>query len=215
MKIISLLSGGMDSATMLYRLVNKEHEVVALSFDYKQRHIKELEAAKATCEKLGVEHIILDLPKWHSKSALSSANNPMPEGHYAAENMKQTVVANRNMIFLSLAIGIAADRGFDAVAYGAHSGDHLIYPDCRAEFIKAMRKAARLCGFKPIKILAPYVRGNKITILAEGIKLKVDYSLTRTCYTELDKPCDKCGACRERAEAFEKNGIKDPLLGEM
>lgn len=212
MKIVSLLSGGLDSTTMLYRFKNEGHELLALSMNYGQRHIKELEKAKLTCSKLNIEHLIINLPIWHTASALSNINKIMPEGHYQNENMKQTVVANRNMILLSLAIGIAIDREYDAVAYAAHSGDHAIYPDCRPKFIEAMKKVSSICDYKSIKILTPYMAWNKISILDDGKNLGVDYNLTWTCYKGEEKPCGKCGACQEREEAFRINNIQDPLL---
>ena len=140
-KTIIVLSGGLDSSTLLYKLINEGKEVKAISFNYGQRHSKELEYAAKTCAKLNIEHKIVDmifLKELVSNSALTS-DIAVPEGHYAGENMKQTVVPNRNMIMASIAIGWAVNEDFDEVALGVHAGDHAIYPDCRPEFIDALQ----------------------------------------------------------------------------
>jgi 7-cyano-7-deazaguanine synthase len=214
MKIICILSGGLDSTTLLYRLKASGYEIKAISFNYGQRHRKELIMANKTCEKLKIDHKIVDLTSIKdllSNSSLTS-DIEVPEGHYEDESMKKTVVPNRNMIMASIAIGYAINIDFDTIALGVHSGDHAIYPDCRPEFIMALRKIAACCDYKTIQILSPYLRSNKTNIVKDGIKLKVDYALTWTCYKGDIKPCGKCGSCQERAEAFKLNGIKDPLL---
>jgi 7-cyano-7-deazaguanine synthase len=213
MKTICVLSGGMDSTTLLYKLLSEKKEVEALSFNYGQRHKKELESAKATCQKLGVPHKVIDLSflrELVSNSALTS-DIEVPEGHYADETMKLTVVPNRNMIMASIAIGYAVNKDFDEVALGVHAGDHAIYPDCRPEFIGALNEIAQIANFKPIEIYTPFLEIDKGDIAKIGKKLGVDYSLTWTCYKGLDKPCGKCGACQERKEAFEKAKSIDPV----
>jgi len=214
MKSICVLSGGMDSATLLYKLLDEEKEVKAISFDYGQRHRRELSQAVLTCSKLRVGHHIADisfLKDIISNSALTS-NTQVPEGHYAQESMKLTVVPNRNMIMASIAIGWAVNLDYDEVALGVHAGDHAIYPDCRPIFIEALANIAEIANYKPIGIYTPFLYMDKGDIAIEGQKLNVDYSLTHTCYNGLVKPCGKCGACVERAEAFVKAGVKDPLL---
>lgn len=216
MKVICILSGGLDSTTMLYWLLNKGHEVKAISFDYNQRHKRELEMAKATCQKLGVDWNVIDMTsitKFISNSALTG-NIEVPHGHYEADNMKLTVVPSRNTIMASIANGYAANIGYDAIALGVHSGDHAIYPDCRPIFIKRLNKLFALNNFEPCKVLSPFLKKNKISILKEGFKLKVDYSLTLTCYEGKEKACGKCGSCQERLEAFKLNNLTDPLIYE-
>lgn len=213
-KTVVVLSGGMDSATLLYKLLSEEKEVKAISFDYGQRHKKELEYAAKLCAGLNIEHEIIDInniTKLISNSSLTS-NIEVPEGHYEDESMKKTVVPNRNMIMASIAIGYAVNLDYDEVAIGVHAGDHAIYPDCRPEFINALKRIAELANYKPIKIYTPFLEIDKGDIAIIGKDLIVDYSLTWTCYKGLDKPCEKCGACQERAEAFKKADIKDPLL---
>lgn len=213
MKTVCVISGGLDSTTLLYYLLKHREEVRAISFNYGQRHSKELEMAKKTCEKLGVEHKIIDISfikELVSNSALTS-DIEVPEGHYESENMKLTVVPNRNMIFASIAIGYAVNIGFDEIALGIHAGDHHIYPDCRPEFLDALRAISLVSNEQKIYICAPFLHLDKGDIVAMGSDLNVDYSLTWTCYKGLDKPCGKCGSCVERREAFDRLKIKDPL----
>lgn len=218
-KIVAILSGGMDSTTLVYLLVQQGFEVACLSFDYGQRHVKELEAARRTTNRLGLEHVIIpfgaEMKYLISKSALTDTSQDVPQGHYAAENMKATVVPNRNMIMLALAAGYAITFGAKKLAYGAHAGDHTIYPDCRPEFAEAMTKALELCHFDGgIQLIAPFMNITKSDICVIGRDLGVPYQDTWTCYAGLDMPCGVCGSCVERAEAFAFAGIPDPLLQE-
>ncbi len=209
-KVVLIFSGGMDSTTLLYDLIRRDKEIYALSINYNQRHKKELEYAKKTTKKLNINHKIIDLSVLSDilqGSALTTPNISVPEGHYEDENMKMTVVPNRNMIFLSLAIGYAISIKAKKIYYGAHKGDHAIYPDCRPEFIEAIKKVAQLVDYEPIEIYAPYLYIDKGDIAKIGKKLNVDYSLTWTCYKGKDKACGVCGSCTERLEAFKKAGI--------
>jgi len=214
MKVVTILSGGMDSTTMLYSLLKGGAEVKAISFNYGQRHSLELVKAAETCKALGIEHRIVTLEPLKeliSNSALTG-DTKVPEGHYEDETMKQTVVPNRNMIMASIAIGWAVNLDFDAIALGVHAGDHAIYPDCRPEFIEALEEIAEIANYKPIKVLAPFLNMDKGDIAILGKELGVDYSKTLTCYNGEETPCGKCGACQERIEAFAKAGIDDPLV---
>lgn len=213
-KLVVIYSGGMDSFTVLNKAINDGYEVYALSFDYGQKHNKELIFAKGVCESLKVSHKTLDIKSistLFTSSSLVSADLDLPDGHYEEENMVSTVVPNRNMILISLAIGYAVDIGAEGVWYGAHSGDHLIYPDCRPEFVEVMDQASKVANFEPIYVHAPYLKTDKIGILKDGIKMNLDYSKTWTCYKGLEKACGTCGSCVERLEAFEKNNCIDPI----
>lgn len=214
-KAVIIASGGMDSTTLLYDILDRGYAVYALSVDYGQRHSKELEFIKKTCKKLKVPHKVADLSsvgkELLSASALTSKKISIPEGDYREEGMKLTVVPNRNMILLSLAVGYAVNIGAGKVFYGAHAGDHAIYPDCRREFVEAMKGAIRLADWKKIELEAPYIDLDKGDIAIKGKGLGVDYSLTWTCYKGQKKACGKCGACRERLEAFQKAEMEDPV----
>lgn len=213
-KTLAVVSGGMDSVTMLHDLHDQGHELSVVSFNYGQRHVKELEVAKKNAEKLGLKHRVVNmsfLAQLLDNSALTG-DTSVPEGHYADENMKLTVVPNRNMIMASLAIGIAVNDGLDNIALGVHSGDHAIYPDCRPEFIEKLGAVARIANYEPINVLAPYIEMDKGSIIARGLEIDtMDYADTWTCYKGGDIACGVCGSCQERLEGFLTNNIKDPL----
>lgn len=205
----------MDSTTLLFDLLNQGNEIKCLSIDYGQRHKKEIQCAKKVCDDLGVEHKVAnlsDIKQFLKGSSQTDNAVNVPEGHYAEESMKLTVVPNRNMIMLSIACAWAISESYDAIAYAAHSGDHTIYPDCRQEFTDIMEQAFQLCDWKQIKLLRPYVKLTKGQIAQIGKELGVPYEDTWTCYKGEEKPCGKCGCCNERKEAFEIAGYPDPLL---
>jgi 7-cyano-7-deazaguanine synthase len=213
-KVVVIYSGGMDSFTVLNKAIRQGHEVFALSFNYGQKHSRELLCASKVCDKLGIVHKVSDITAIADllqSSSLVSDDIEVPDGHYEAENMKSTVVPNRNMILISLAIGYAVDIGAEAVWYGAHSGDHTIYPDCRPEFVEQMNAVSRLANFEVVDVHAPYLYKSKIQILEDGVAMGLDYADTWTCYKGLDKACGSCGSCVERLEAFAVVGQQDPV----
>jgi 7-cyano-7-deazaguanine synthase len=219
MKSVVIVSGGMDSITLLHDLVKQygKKNIEAISFLYGSRHMgKEIPMAKYNCEKLGVKHQVIDVRQAFKdfKSSLLNKKDSekIPEGHYKAKTMKSTVVPFRNGILLSIAAGYADSVGAKVIFYGAHTGDHAIYPDCRTAFVKRISEAIQLGTYGRIGIKAPYEKISKIEILKKGIKLGVDYGKTWTCYNPTKgKACGKCGACQERLEAFKRNNVKDPL----
>ena len=210
-KAVVLLSGGVDSTTLLYDVL-KQYEVYPISFHYGQRHDREVEAAAETCDRLHLLHKIFGIERFGglAPSALTEKGE-IPHGHYEEETMKLTVVPNRNMVLISLAVAYAIGIGAKDVFYGAHGGDHAIYPDCRDVFVDAMQKAVRLCDWSEVVLHAPYLYFDKADIVKRGIELGVDYSLTWTCYEGRRFACGECSSCVERLEAFEKNGITDPI----
>ena len=212
--IVLIHSGGLDSTVLLYDLIKHGYAVKCLSFNYGQRHSKELKAAQHICEFNGIDHDLVDLSSITKliDNSSQTGNIEVPHGHYADENMKLTVVPNRNMIMLSIAVGHAINLGFKNVAYGAHSGDHDIYPDCRAAFIQAIRKAIRICDWHVVDIVTPYYNMDKGKVVERGIELGVPFEKTWTCYEGKDVPCGKCGSCVERNEAFASNNMIDPLI---
>lgn len=213
MKTLVIYSGGLDSTVLLYHLHKSGDELHALSVDYGQRHSCELKSAKKLCEGLGISHRVADLSSIQSLlagSSLTSPEIPVAEGHYTEENMKTTVVPNRNMILLALATGHALSIDAGQVAYAAHSGDHAIYPDCRNEFADAMANAMALCDWKRIELSRPFVDWTKADIVKRGADLRVPFEQTWSCYKGDEQHCGRCGTCIERREAFDLAGVVDP-----
>ncbi len=215
-KVVVIYSGGMDSFTVLNRALKDGKEVHALSFDYGQRHVKELECASRVCSDLNLSHKVIDISAINQLLSGSSLTDDIeiPEGHYEAENMKSTIVPNRNMVLLSLAVAYAVSVKANQVYYGAHSGDHAIYPDCRPEFVEKMNDVCQIANYESVEIFSPYLTVNKTAILTDGLNMGLDYSNTWTCYNGRDKACGKCGACQERLEAFADNQLTDPIAYE-
>lgn len=214
MKTIVVCSGGLDSVSLAHRMA-AEHRLAGLvSFDYGQRHRKELDFAAACAKRLNVAHSIIDisaLGRHLSGSALTD-DVAVPDGHYAEETMKITVVPNRNAIMLSIAFGLAAAQQADAVALAVHGGDHFIYPDCRPGFIDAFERMQKeaLDGYANVSLLAPYVDRTKADIVADGAKWGTPFEETWSCYKGGARHCGRCGTCVERREAFHLAGVPDP-----
>lgn len=199
---LALLSGGMDSTTLV-SFVNAE---AAVFVDYGQRHVRERRSAEAVASYYDIPLYPLDLTSYgrNVRSALTDHDEAVPHGHYAADNMAQTVVPNRNAVMLSAAAGVAASLGFTRVVTAVHSGDHAVYPDCREEFIDALDKATRLaCG---VEILAPFVRIDKTDIARMALIQGTPLELTWSCYEGGEVHCGRCGTCVERAEAIHDAG---------
>lgn len=214
-KVIVLLSGGMDSMVALYQ-AHREYEIVGtLSFDYGSKHNhKEIPFARYHSQQLAINHEVVDA-RFMGKlfnSALLQGQEAIPEGHYADEVMKKTVVPFRNGIMLSIACGYAESIGATGVVIAAHSGDHAIYPDCRNEFMEAMGQAMKLGTYEHIELIAPFVDVDKTEIARIGHRLGVDFANTWSCYKGQELHCGKCGTCYERKEAFELAGVPDPTI---
>lgn len=212
---VVIYSGGVDSFTLLnhVKVSDQPDSPAVLSFDYGQRHKKELIFATKACVELGLVHTVVDLTsinKLLGGSALTS-DIAVPEGHYAEDSMKQTVVPNRNMIMLSIATGYAVSLGVKDVYYAAHKGDHDIYPDCRPQFVTAMNGVTMIANYTPVYIRAPFINFTKKQIVEMGQRLELDYSKTWSCYKGGKKHCGVCGTCVERREAFVLNGLTDPV----
>lgn len=202
-KALIILSGGMDSTTLLYEY--KEYIELAVYFAYGSKHSdKEVVCAMYHCEKLGIQLIIVSLPfiNDYFKSDLLKSGGEIPEGHYEDESMKRTVVPFRNGIMLSIAAGLAESRGLNTLLIGNHSGDHAIYPDCRPEFITSMNAATQTGTYQRVVISSPYLRIDKRQIGLIGYGLGIEYEKTWTCYKGKDVHCGKCGSCTERKEAL-------------
>lgn len=207
---IIILSGGMDSVTMLYDYADRI--ALALSFDYGSNHNhKELPLAAWHCRQLGIEHIIIPLNfiKQYFHSSLLSGAADIPEGAYNDQNMHSTVVPFRNGIMLAIAAGVAEDSQLGRILMANHSGDHAIYPDCRADFVDAMAGAVREGTYNGVELFTPYTHWTKADIAQRGKQLGIDYSKTWSCYKGGDKHCGKCGTCQERRQALAEAGIVD------
>jgi len=235
---LAMFSGGLDSTTLVYDLLAQGYNVELISFNYGQRHKKELVYAGATAKTLGLKHDIIDLSglthlisnsaltsPWDSKVSSNFTDGSrelmpdieVPEGHYAEDNMKATVVPNRNMIMLAIAAGVAVNRRAWMIAAAVHAGDHFIYPDCRPRFIQAANAAIVIGneGFGPIGsqeerfplqhyINAPYLNLSKADIAYKALELDVPLHMTWSCYKGGANHCGRCGTCVERLEAIDE-----------
>lgn len=214
MKTIVICSGGLDSVSLAH-MVAARHELTRLvSFDYGQRHAKELDFAKAAADRLGVPFHRIDMRTIGAAltgSALTS-DIDVPDGHYAEETMRITVVPNRNAIMLAIAFGVAAANGDEAVATAVHGGDHFIYPDCRPGFTRAFEAMQRqaLDGYADVSLYTPFVERTKADIVTEGAKHGTPFAETWSCYKGGETHCGRCGTCVERREAFHLAGVEDP-----
>ena len=205
-----VVSGGMDSITLLYDM--KDRIAMGVSFDYGSNHnAREIPYVEMYCKRLGIKHITIKLDFMHQyfKSSLLEGADAIPEGHYDDENMKSTVVPFRNGIMLAIATGLAESNGLKNVMLANHAGDHAIYPDCRPEFVEAMGRATEAGTYDGIRVLAPYTNITKTDIARRGKELGIDYTETWSCYKGGQKHCGKCGTCTERREALAEAGIED------
>lgn len=218
MKVLTICSGGLDSVSLAH-IVAREHELTRLvSFDYGQRHRKELDFAAAAARRLGVPHHLIDMRAIGASLTGSALTDDIavPDGHYAEETMRITVVPNRNAIMLAIGFGVAAANGDEAVATAVHGGDHFIYPDCRPTFTRAfdaMQQAA-LDGYASVRLYTPFVERTKADIVREGARHDTPFAETWSCYKGGQHHCGRCGTCVERREAFHLAGVDDPTVYE-
>ena len=219
---VVLVSGGMDSSTLLWKLVHEGVKSTALSIHYGQRHEVELDAAHKICQLAGVPHTEIDLRSVGQFLKGSSQTDPsvaVPQGRYDDPSMKVTVVPNRNMMMLSIAAAFGIGQGIYSIAYAAHAGDHAIYPDCRPEFVESMKLVLSHCDYKKVKLLTPFLKSSKANIVKAGTKIGMPFEKTWSCYSPIyfnengDEKmihCGKCGTCVERREAFRLAKVEDP-----
>lgn len=212
---IIVLSGGMDSTTLLYEYQSRI--ALAVSFDYGSNHNqRELAFAALHCERLGIKHLIIPLDFIHRyfHSSLLSGAEAVPEGNYDDENMRSTVVPFRNGIMLAVAAGLAEDNGLQQIMMANHAGDHAIYPDCRPAFVQAMDEAVHAGTYNGVRLFTPYTSLTKADIARRGKALGIDYSETWSCYKGGEHHCGKCGTCTERIEALQEAGVEDRTVYE-
>lgn len=222
MKFMPLLSGGLDSTVLATHLVASYgiENVLAVSFNYGQRHVKELEAATQVATYLGIEHVIFDIRtpfqiiQKVSQSSLLFGED-VPHGLYDEMNMKSTIVPNRNMIMASLAVGLGdayalKDSSYTNIHLATHRGDHAVYPDCTVPFNQAMSKAIDIATESRVRVYMPFDHMSKADIVKRGFILGAPMHLSWSCYEGGDVHCHLCGTCTERAEAFILAGVEDP-----
>ena len=215
---VVLLSGGLDSSTVLAIALKIGYEVHALSFDYGQRHSRELESAKKIAKYFNVPHKIIKINLRQIGGSALTDNIEVPERdvNEIEKEIPITYVPARNTILLSLALGYAEVIDADAIFYGANAIDYSGYPDCRPEYVEAFERVANLgtkrgVEGKPIKIIAPIIHMTKAEIIKKGMELGVPYKLTWSCYKGGEKACGKCDSCLLRLKGFMKAGYEDPL----
>jgi 7-cyano-7-deazaguanine synthase len=212
---VVLLSGGLDSTVLCAQLLYENIKVHALIVDYGQRHKRELIAADRVCSalKLPYSHVTVDPYLFHgAKSSQTNQSVAVPEGHYAADNMKLTIVPNRNMLLLAMAASRAMAINADTVAYAAHAGDHAVYPDCRPAFYESCDETIQYATGEIVSMYAPFIDITKTDIVRRGAQLKAPMELTYSCYKGAEAHCGKCGTCVERIEAFKDAGVTDPTV---
>ena len=219
MRAVVLLSGGLDSATAAAAVQAEGYDLSALSVRYGQRHLAEMSAARRVAKSLGIaRHVELDV-----NLAAFGGSSLVGEGPIPTDGVKpgipSTYVPARNTVFLSLALAFAEVTESEAIVIGINALDYSGYPDCRPEYLEAFERVARLATRagvegRPVRILAPLLLLTKAEIIARGIELGVDYSITHSCYspTKEGSPCGVCDSCRLRAKGFAEAGVPDPLL---
>jgi 7-cyano-7-deazaguanine synthase len=213
-KCVVICSGGLDSTVLLYDCIDKGFEPIVVSFNYGQRHVKELDCITEIRKELKLQHQIFNLSdifNTFTSSALIDKTKELPMEHYTNESQKLTVVSNRNGIMLNIAAGVADNLKINKVFYGCHSNDFSIYRDCRLEYVHAMSEAIYLGTDSLVEVLAPFVNISKSDVVKRGIELNVPFEKTWSCYSGEEKACGKCGTCQERLEAFKNNNITDKL----
>lgn len=206
-----VLSGGMDSVTLLYEYSTQI--ALAVSFDYGAKHnARELPQARLHCERLVIPHITIPLAFMgeYFRSDLLLSGGAIPLGEYDESNIRSTVVPFRNGIMLSIAAGLAESHNLDEVYIANHFGDHALYPDCRSSFVRPMLEAIEQGTTNSVKLRAPYTHLSKGDIARIGAKLGIDYSETWSCYQGGEVQCGQCTTCRERQDAMREAGIVDP-----
>ncbi len=210
---VIIISGGMDSTTMLYEY--RDQIALAITFDYgSTQNGRERQCAITHCQRLGIRHIVvrLDFMQRYFKSALLESPEAIPDGNYNDENMKSTVVPFRNGIMLAIACGIAESNGLHRVMIANHTGDHSIYPDCTQPFVQAMSAAMQAGTYEHIEVFAPYTNISKADIARHGAALGLDYSETYSCYKGQEHHCGTCGTCTERRQALREAEIDDKTI---
>ncbi|MEU3342350.1 7-cyano-7-deazaguanine synthase QueC [Streptomyces sp. NPDC006668] len=212
---VVVLSGGMDSTTLMAHYAALRYQLVAVTVDYGQRHSKEIDSARAVAAHYDARHHVVDLSGFGSVltgSALTDDSVRVPDGHYAEQSMRATVVPNRNAVLANVAASVAVAERAGTLALGMHAGDHFIYPDCRPAFLKALGELVAVAneGFPTPNVDAPFITWSKSDIAAHGTLLGAPLAVSWSCYKGGERHCGTCGTCYERREAFREAGLTDP-----
>ncbi|MDR2395026.1 MAG: 7-cyano-7-deazaguanine synthase QueC [Endomicrobium sp.] len=210
-KAIVLLSGGLDSTTVLYYALSKKYECNCLIFDYGQKHKKELKSAIKIAKSADVSYSITKITLPWSNDALTNSNKKIPIHKRLPKNIPLTYVPGRNTLFLSYALSFAQSINAKSIFIGVNAVDFSNYPDCTPKFIEAYNNVLKTLKTK-ITIQAPILKLNKAQIIKLGTKLNVPYKDTWTCYNGFDKPCMQCDSCKLRAKGFKEAKIDDPAI---
>ncbi|WP_328345415.1 7-cyano-7-deazaguanine synthase QueC [Micromonospora sp. NBC_00421] len=210
-----VLSGGMDSTTLMAYYSALRFSLIAVTVDYGQRHRREIDSARAVADHYGAVHQVVDLSGLGGLlpgSALTDDTMTVPDGHYAEASMRATVVPNRNAILANVAVAVGVAHRAGVVALGMHSGDHFVYPDCRPAFVTALCELVTVAneGFHTPRVEVPFMTWTKAEVAAHGVRLGAPLSLSWSCYKGGDQHCGTCGTCYERREAFREAGVPDP-----
>lgn len=213
--VVVVLSGGMDSTTLMAHYAALRFDLTALTVDYGQRHSKEIDSAREIAAHYGARHHVVDLRGFGallSGSALTDASVEVPDGHYAEESMRSTVVPNRNAVLANVAVSIGVAHRAATVALGMHAGDHFVYPDCRPQFVESLRELVAVAneGFAAPRVEAPFLGWSKADIATHGTRLRAPLERSWSCYKGGELHCGTCGTCYERREAFREAGAEDP-----
>ncbi|MFE2944895.1 7-cyano-7-deazaguanine synthase QueC [Streptomyces sp. NPDC059255] len=212
---VVVLSGGMDSTTLMAHYAALRHTLIAVTVDYGQRHRREIDAARSVAAHYGARHHVVDLSGFGALlqgSALTDDQVEVPDGHYAERSMRVTVVPNRNAVLANVAVSVGVAHRAAIVALGMHAGDHFVYPDCRPPFISALRDLVTVAneGFPTPRVEAPFLTWSKADIATHGARLDAPLARSWSCYKGGDRHCGTCGTCYERREAFRSAGLADP-----
>ena len=213
-RAVAVLSGGLDSTAALYSAMKDSTVVAAISFDYGQKHKKELQYAAATCESLSIKHHIIDLSQLSAHlggvSSLVEGGEEVPEGHYAEANMASTVVPNRNMMMISIAASLMPQYGAADLILGMHGGDHFVYPDCRPTFVHQIHRTL-IASFdnERVGLIVPFLYYDKVEAVRRGVASGMKIENTWSCYKGGDIHCGRCGTCVERLWAIHEAGADD------
>ncbi|MCK9573588.1 MAG: 7-cyano-7-deazaguanine synthase QueC [Candidatus Omnitrophica bacterium] len=211
---VILLSGGLDSAVTLYYAKDRGYKLTALIFDYKQRHKKEVDFALQLARLNNIEFYVIKIGLDWVKSSLTDKKIKVPFNRgLKNKDVPLTYVSGRNIIFLSYAASLSESIGAKSIFIGAHTQDYSGYPDCRPEFLRSFENALDDgLKYKGMKIVSPLLNKGKKEIIRLGLKLKVPFEYTWSCYQGGKTPCGKCDSCRFRITAFEELGMNDPIL---